>query len=469
MIKALWFAFKIGVFVALAVWVADRPGSMRLEWVDLQGNDIAVTVHIGLFLLFALGFVLLTLFVYQTIKTFVNFPKSFARYNEIKAREKGYMALTKGLTAVAAGDTKAAVAYSRRAGKLLEGDTGLPLLLEAQAARLDGREEDAAKSFVALLEDKDASFLGVRGLLQTALDSGDDEGALLLAEKALKLHPRQGWILKIVYDLQTRLGQWFKAERTLTKTEKAGAINAEKAKSDRVALYLAQAEKDLKEGFRADAVLVIKKAIKLDPAFPPSSMMLADIFLKDGHKRKAQNLILKAWKVEPHGALAVYWMAIGAEDRGDDKLAALRRIERLLKANVDSAIGQRMAGQASVGAGLWGEAREYFRHSEELGPTAALYTAWAELEELSAYDEQAAKDWLSKASSAPVDCAWVCEDTGMVYGCWLPVCSGAQGRFNSLRWVRPSGRNAPLIVLDHKVQMSEAVIEAPQAADSDAA
>lgn len=155
MIKALWFAIKVGVLIALSVWIAERPGSVRIEWMEYT-----FTIQMGFFLLVALVFVLLTLFIYQVLKTFVGFPSSLRRYNEVKAREKGYRALTRGLTAVAAGDKKAAALYSKKASKLLEGDTGLPLLLEAQAARLDGREEDAAQSFVALLEDKDASFWG---------------------------------------------------------------------------------------------------------------------------------------------------------------------------------------------------------------------------------------------------------------------------------------------------------------------
>ena len=109
MIKALWFAIKVAAAIALVVWIAERPGTVRIEWVEYT-----VTVHVGLFLLAAIAFVLLTLFIYQTIKAFVDFPKSYARYSEIRAKEKGYEALTRGLTAVAAGDTKAAVAQAKR-------------------------------------------------------------------------------------------------------------------------------------------------------------------------------------------------------------------------------------------------------------------------------------------------------------------------------------------------------------------
>lgn len=461
MLKALWFAIKVGVLIALAVWVADHPGTVRIEWAEYTFTF----KHTGLFIALLLGFVLLTLFVYQTIKTFVDFPKSLRRYNEVKGREKGYEALTKGLTAVAAGDTKAALQHSKRASKFLSGDTGLPLLLEAQAARLDGREEDAAKSFVTLLEDKNASFLGVRGLLQTALDRDDDETALALCEKALKLHPRQGWILKITYDLQVGMQLWYRAEKMLVKAEKYGAVEAEKAKSDRLALYLAQAQKDLDEGHRPDAVLMIKKALKLQPGFVPASIMMADLHLKDNSKRKAQSVITKAWKASPHGALALYWRDVLGADKAEDKLACLRWVEKLLKANAESAVGQLTAGQAAVDAGLWGEAREFFKRSEDLGPTVSLYKSLAELEERSGDDQAAIKDWLSKAAGAPADKVWVCMESGNVYDRWMPVAL-PHGSFNTIVWDVPYAHNGPVVMLDEKTKMSEALIEAP---DSDAA
>ena len=207
MFRALWFVVKLVLIVALVVWVAERPGNVRLDWVDLQGNEFVINVQIGLFLAALIGVCLLSIMIYSVIKGFADFPKSFSNYKEIKAREKGYTALTKGLAAVAAGDTKAANKQAEKARKFLPDDTGLPLLLDAQAARLDGRESDAAESFVALLEDKNASFLGVRGLLQSALDAQDYETAYTLASKALSSYPKQEWVLKIAFDLQVRLGE----------------------------------------------------------------------------------------------------------------------------------------------------------------------------------------------------------------------------------------------------------------------
>jgi uncharacterized membrane-anchored protein len=293
MIKALWFLIKVTALIAIVVWLADRPGTMRLDWIDLQGNDIAVNVQIGVFLAALFGFVLLSIFIYQTIKTFVDLPKSMARYNEIKAREKGYKALTLGLAAVAAGDRSGAVKQAKKARKFLPDDTGLPMLLDAQAARLDGRESDAAQSFVALLEDKDASFLGVRGLLQAALDTRDYDTALTLAERAMASYPKQVWILKIAYDLQLKAKTWDRARGTLRALEKSGGISAERAQSDKAAILVAAGDEQLEHGDAVYAFHAIARASgrwRHGMASPSRWLYCRRRNLRNDGKRQAQAL-----------------------------------------------------------------------------------------------------------------------------------------------------------------------------------
>lgn len=460
MIKALWFAVKVGLLIALAVWIVDRNGTMQFGWVDGDGHKIDVTMELGFFLLCILGLVLLSIFIYQIIKTFVDFPKSYQRYSEVRAKEKGYEALTRGLTAVAAGDAKAAAREAERAGGLLPDDGGLPLLLEAQAARLAGREEDATKSFVALLEHKDAGFLGVRGLLQSALDNGDDEGALALAERALDLHPKQPWILKITYDLLIRMRLWYRAEKILSRLEKQKAVDADKALSDRIALLMAQAEDDVGEGYVADSILLIKKVLKMSPGFAPAAILMANIQREQNHHKKAQKTILKAWKNETSGALVDYWLEIIPSEDAEDKLSRLRWLQKLLNAHPNSPTGQRVAGELAMEAGLWGEAREYFKQAEEEGISSRLYKDLAALEEKSGGDKEAAKVWLEKAAEAPAVKGWICQQTGRRYARWSPIAT-PHGSFNTIEWTRPKAELDPVMLIEEQGKMETAILDAP--------
>ena len=196
MIRALWYIVKVGLLIAVVVWLADRPGTVNIEW-----QDYTVRAQAGLFLAALIVVIMLGIFVYRVIRTIVDLPKTWRRYREITRRDKGYRALALGLTAVSAGDARAASRHAHRAVKFLPKDSGMPLLLMAQAERLKGNETEARRIFGEMLQNKDTAFLGVRGLLQGALEEKDYERALGLAQQGLGLYPKQKWVLRIAYDL----------------------------------------------------------------------------------------------------------------------------------------------------------------------------------------------------------------------------------------------------------------------------
>ncbi|MCK5284704.1 MAG: heme biosynthesis protein HemY [Alphaproteobacteria bacterium] len=428
MIKPLWFMVKVGFLVALALWVVENPGFVEIEWLDY-----AIRIHIGLFLVLFIAVILLSIFIYRVIRTFVDFPKSFRRYKEINSRNKGYNALTLGLTAVAAGDTKSAISQARLANKYLDHKNGLVLLLQAQAARLDGREEDAHESFVALLENKEASFLGVRGLLQTALDLQNYEEALDFGRQALEMHPKQDWIIKTVYGLEIRQRDWGNARKTLVKAEKLRIITKEKAKSDRCVMFLAEAEILLEENKREEALNKFKKAYNLDSTFIPAITQLARFYNQAGNYRKAIAVIEKSWKYAPHPEFVKIWDDLRLSSRFKKKFGCLQWFKKLLSINPDVACGQLAAGEIALEEGLWGEARTYFKRAEELEPTMKLYRLLASLEERSSQNGESAIIWLEKAALAPVGKVWMCVETSRIYENWHPIAQ-PHGSFNTIEW-----------------------------------
>ena len=467
MLKALWFMAKIAILAGAVLWVAERPGTVRLEWLDT-----VVTLQMGFFLASLLVVILLSIFFYRVIRTFADFPASYRYYAQIKAKDKGYHALTRGLTAVAAGYAKAALREAKKARTLLPEDTGLPVLLEAQAARLDGREGDAQKSFAALLENKEAAFLGVRGLLQASLEAGDTDNALALAHKALALHPKQKWILCTVYDLELRLRHWHDAQSVLDRAVKTGAVSKERAKSDKAAMALAVALEAEDEGLQDVAHSQYKKARKIDADFAPAVILLAQYYARRGEHGKAVSLIERAWKKGPHGAYVPVWGDLvpkGKYGESADALARLRWFERLVKVNPESADGQIAAGVAAIESGLWGEARQHFSKAEAIEPSAKLYRALATLEEKASGNEEAARKWLEKAMEAPDDKVWMCRETGRIYESWMPIAQ-PHGSFNTIEWAQPhsaQGSEAQILLNradDRSRDFNDTVIEAPKVA-----
>ncbi len=433
MISSLWTLVKIGFVVAFVMWVAERPGTITIDWLEYKA-----TFHVGLFIIFMLLVVVLGIIIFSLIKAALDLPQNIERYRDITAKDKGIKALSIGLTAVAAGDSKSAAYQSARVRKFLKNDNAMSLLLEAQSARLEGREMDAARAFTELLEDKNAEFLGVRGLLQSALDCGDNEGALELCHRALSIHPKQLWLLQITYELEIKENNWDAARKILYRLEKSKAITAEKANSDRVAMLLAQADlaKDL--GNEELMYRCLTKAYKMDKHFIPTILRLGDIYLARGKRRAVVSMVEQAWKANTHTGLVDLWGQSAPPARDNDPMAYVRWFERLADIVPESVEGLQALANVLISEGLWGEARKKLEQAENIRPNVNLYKIWARLEERATHDDKAVRIWLEKAADAPRERVWICSETGRIYEQWMAISD--QGLFNTIIWDFPQGR-----------------------------
>jgi len=460
MLKTFLFFIKALLFIGVLIWLSEQEGSVRVDWMGYTIN-----AHVGLVLAGLLCLILLSIFIYRVIRTFVDFPASYRYYSKVRAKDMGYKALTLGLTAVAAGDTKAALKQAEKVRGLLPEDNGLPLLLEAQAARMDGREGDAQTSFAGLLENKDTSFLGVRGLLQASMDAGDHASALELARQALKLHPKQPWILRSVYDLEVTAREWSAAEATLKRAVKAGAIDKERALSDRVAMALVVAKSAEDEGLADVARSQYRAVQKLDGGSIPAILLSADYYIRSEQPKKAKALIEKAWKTSPHAALVDVWARLAPSGSRVDALARLKWFEALVVLNGNNARAQVAAGKAACDAALWGEARKFFEAAERIRPSKELYVALAALEDKASGHKEAARAWLEKAADVVGERVWICRDTGRVYDQWSPIAQ-PHGAFNSIEWAYPYNEDTDdqsiMLSVSNAEDAGDILIEAPK-------
>lgn len=435
MLRALLFAIKIGLLVAAAIWVAQRPGTIELDWLGYH-----IKADVGLVLLVLFFFLLFVLFLHRVALAIASLPKRWRKRKEGKLHEKGYQFLTQGLTAVAAGDAKQASEKAQKNRELWPEDKGLSLLLEAQAARLRGEEDVARAAFDKLLKNKDTAFLGLRGLLVNALEAGDNARALELAQQAQKMHPRQKWVVRMVYDLELQERQWRLADRTLKKALKCGAIDDQVAKGDRIAMLIARAEDELDKGEHGKALRSLKAAHRLDRSFVPAAQRLAALYIERGKKHFAKPVLQETWKNSPHVDLLPLWDALAPKDKkkGSNSAERLRWFEKLVALKPDSAEGQLAAARVALDEELWGQARDYLRVAEQIRISARLYRMYAELEENLGHSEEA-NEWLEKAVDAPPDKVWTCKETGRIYENWEPVAKPHNG-FNTIIWDYPKAR-----------------------------
>lgn len=439
MLRALWWMIQFVTVVGAAIWLFRNPGTVTAHW---NGYDVETSVGVAFILIVSLVVVVGTFT--RTVGFLITLPQRWTAMSLKKRRERGYRAMTIGLSAVAAGDAKMATYQSYRMRRFIPDESGLPWLLEAQAARLRGDDATSQNYFEKLLKEKDTAFLGVRGLLQKAIDAADNARALDLARQAMVMHPEQAWIVRTVFGLEIAQHAWAAALDTLRRAERAGAFDADALRGYRVAIALQQAEELQRGGYPQEALKKLRAAQRLDPGFAPAAMRLARALI-DMHKRRAAVAVIeRAWRIKTHPDLVPVWESLTPTNKPNDMAVRLRWFERLVALNPGDVESQIAAAQAAIGDGLWGEAWQYLSAAETLRPCARLYRLWAQMEEETGHKESARRYW-EKAADAPGDKVWICAETGTIYAHWSPI-AAPHGAFNTIRWAdpRPQVAAAPI-------------------------
>jgi HemY protein len=421
------FLLFLVILSLLAVWVANHPGRVVLDW-GVYRVDTSVAVLVG----GAALLVVIALLVYRVTRFLWYGPREFARARAERREKRGYLALTRGLVTAAAGDAKGARRLARRANALL-GEPPLTLLLSAQAAQLEGDDKAAAAYFTAMLERRETEFLGLRGLLVEARKAGDRDKALELAKRAYALKPTTPWVLETLLDLQARAGEWLDAEATLKAARQSNVIAGEAAKRRRVLFLCERAKAAARSDQLREAEAFAKQAHGLDPAFVPAALLAAERALAAGEGERARKVITTTWARSPHPELARMFVDSLRESPAIERM---KWVEKLVQPVAEHPESRLALAEAMLKARLWGLARSELEAAEKLRPGARVYRLMAELEESEHGDAEKAREWLIKASGAPPEPLWVCAECGSLGGEWRMYCPNCEA-VDSLRWREP--------------------------------
>ena len=427
MIRSFFLFALIGAAVLVAVTLADYPGRVSVDW---QGWRIDMSVGILVLL------VALVLVVAVVISRFWGAirraPSRFLDMRRGSRRDRGYKALTQGMVAVAAGDVGEARRWARKADALLD-DPPLTMLLSAQAAQLGGEEAAARRYFEAMLDHPDTAFLGVRGLLMQAIKAGDKVEALRLAERAYKLRPETGWVVDQLFELQVESGLWSEANEVIASAIRRKTLPASRARRRRAAVLVEHSRVAEAEGDADTAFARAGEAHNLDPTLVPATLALARLYKARDRAARAERLIEEAWARAPNPELAAMYGAIISDT---DPLARVKKFQRLFSFRPDHPESHIALAEVSLAARLWGEARKHLKAAAGVSPTARVCRLMAELDENENGDMESSRKWLSRATTAAPDEAWVCNDCGAVAGAWTALCGNCSS-FGSLAWQAP--------------------------------
>ena len=322
--------------------------------------------------------------------------------------------MTRTLVALAANDGDAARREADRTRRMI-GDTPLTLLLAAQAARQSGQDEEAADAYRLLSERRDAPFLGLRGLLRQAAAREDWAEADSLARRAEAAYPGAQWLKDERRTLALRTGQWEEALRLSGPDTRAA-----------LAVAAAGAAPNAEAGLR-----LAKQAYQADPTLAPAVVAYAARLREMGKSRQAEDLMGRAWAVQPHPAVAAEYLRHHPETRDRVQSAA-----RLANANPGHPETRLMQAQVAMDAGLTAEARRHIEAARASGfNQRRLWMLAADVAEHE-NDVAAGQDALRHAASAGPDPVWRCGACGTVHGEWRAVCD-ACGTPGKVAWVEP--------------------------------
>ncbi|MBI3706655.1 MAG: heme biosynthesis protein HemY [Proteobacteria bacterium] len=440
MIRALGFLGLLAAVMLVVAWFAERPGDVTIVW---QGWRIDTSA--GALVIAAAAAAVAAAGILGLWRGLVGAPRKFTRWRRDSRRRRGYVALTQGLVAVAAGDPIEARRQARRADVLLN-EPPLTMLLSAQAAQLSGDEPTAKTHYTAMLARPETEFLGVRGLLVQAMKAGDRARATELARRARTLQPKTPWVLTTLFELETAMGEWRDAAITLQSVQRAGALAPAAVKRHQAAVLIELSRQAAERGEPREAVRYAEQAYRAETDHPAAATWLARSYAAAGDQRKAGHLVEQEWARRPHPELlAAYRLARPVAQ----PLQWVKQVERLARLAPTHRDSLEALGTAALDAGLWGEARRHLTAAVAAAgdrPGAGLCRLMARLEEEEKNDATAMRRWLQQAAEAPADAGWICESCGAAHGRWQANCTRC-GAFDRMIWRAPDRAQPALVAV----------------------
>ena len=455
MIRVLIY-FAVVVLLALGVvWMANHPGTVMITF---GGREIETSTLVGaIALLIAAGAVAvgwsILLFVFRV-------PSLLSGASRSRRRQRGMMALSRGLVAIGTGDQTAALRYSAEADRFLSREP-MVLLLKAQAAQLANDPGGAEKSFAEMLNHPETRGLGLRGLHVEALRRNDPEAAYAYAEEALKTATLP-WAGEAVLDYRAGHGDWAGALSAVERNAGGRIIDRATANRQRAVLNTAMAS-ERAERDPEEALSLVRDALKAAPTLVPAAALAGKLLTRKGDIRRASKLIETAYSATPHPDLVDAYLGVRPGDSAADRLARAETLARIAPRDPESLMA---VARTALEAREFDRARLTLRPLVEgedgARPTVKVCRLMAEIEEAEHGETGTLFEWLQRAQRAPQDPAWVAD--GVVSDHWAPV-SPVTGRLDAFEWTTPKEPLSRAGAVEHmRVGASPVDADAPRLA-----
>jgi HemY protein len=439
MIRLVVFLLGIAIAAAGVHWLADRPGTIVLEWQGL----IAETSVLSALVLLAAGMGAIVA-AWSLLRRLWSSPAALGRVWHRRRQKRGFDALASGIIAVGAGDRSLASRFASQARKALPNEP-LTHLLRAQTAQLTGDKATARRIFEAMLASPDTEQLGLRGLFLEAQQGGESAAARQFAERAVALNPKLAWPVEALFELQCRAADWAAALDTLAIAERQRLVAKLVANRRRAVLLTAQAQA-AEDPAAPKALQLALEAHRLAPDLVPAAAIAGRILAAQGNTPRAARVLLKTWRLAPHPELAAAYSHVRPGDSPRDRLNRMRQLGRFVPNDTEAPVAVAIA---AIDAREWEEARRALEPIAERRLTQRVCTLMARIEAEQYGDAGRVREWLARAVAAPRDATWTAD--GVTAEHWAPV-SPVTGSLDAFRWRVPADAAAPGALLHERIE-----------------
>ncbi|MFM8939661.1 MAG: heme biosynthesis HemY N-terminal domain-containing protein, partial [Phenylobacterium sp.] len=198
MIRSAVILILIALAAAVVLSLAGESGRASIVWLGWRADMTATALLLLILLVSLLAFA-----AWRLVLWVADAPRRAAAARAEARRRQELEVLTRGFTAVAAGDGAEARRLAAKAADLSTDAPALSRLLSARAAEAAEDSAAAEAAWTAMLAFPDLRLAARRGLTTLALSQGDRTAAVQHAEAAFALARTARWAWRVL--LEARL------------------------------------------------------------------------------------------------------------------------------------------------------------------------------------------------------------------------------------------------------------------------
>ncbi|MBL4803139.1 MAG: hypothetical protein JKY45_14740 [Emcibacter sp.] len=394
----------LAIFLALgAVWFADHPGVLQLNW---RGWEVRMSVAILCLIL--LLYTAFCFFLFKLYRWFKTDNPLMSQQRQASRRQKGLLELDLGWSALAIEDRVAALKHGKKALGFLPTDYG-PLRL---LSKVD-TEKNIQKHLQKLMEHAPTRMAALKSKFDQSCgqtgrrDNQKNQENLALLQEMQNITPGNPWIMRRLFDLYTRQEKWDDATAELGRMVKNKTVDAAEQKHLNAVICYSQALEANLANQKSTAQDFARKALKNDPAYVPAAILLGRQYLSLGDKTKARKVIEAIWKVAPHPDLSQFFLKLEPLESPSEKF---RRIQKFTKLNADHLHSLHFLAKSALDTEHWTEAKQALNSLVTTGKAhQETYHLLARLEMMQKQDKTASNAMMARAQDVPADPVWQCD------------------------------------------------------------